>query len=538
MDEQQQAPPASEVAPNKKTSHAEANKRIVKNTLALYFRQIITMGVSLYTSRIVLRTLGVEDFGINNVVGGVVAMLSFLTGSLSNTTQRFLNVEMGKGDTAKLKQIFANSLSLHAIFIAIVIILAETVGLWFLQTKLVIPPERATAAFWVFQFSVISFAISVFFAPFDGAIKAHEKFSFYAKMSIFDVIMKLGLAFAIVYTPYDKLIMWALMVKCVLIVGKIIIYVYCRRNFEECRIRLAWKSDCVRGLVGYNAYVVILSATWIAKTHGLNIVLNMFYGPVLNTAQGIANQIKNALYSFSNNALIATQPQIIQSHAQNDKKRLWDLITQSSRLYFYLLLIITLPIILEIDTALYFWLGIYPEYTTVFARILLLDALIRVIHTPLEYVNQATKKLGAYTIIWSVCRTLVLASAVFIGMKGFEPTYIYVSYIVWQIFGTFMVVVFTMKTQLIISIRKYVFDVVLPISKTSLFVASLPIVLHCFFSKSTLSSCGVGILTILWSAIIIFFVGLNKLEKKGIINKLPLSLRHKLYCLVQGNEIR
>jgi O-antigen/teichoic acid export membrane protein len=502
-------------------SHSESNKRILKNTLALYFRQIITMAVTLFTSRIILQTLGVTDYGINNVVGGVVAMLSFLTSSLSDTTQRFLNVEIGKNNYSDLKAIFSNSLSLHVIFILIVVILAETVGLWFVRNRLVIPPERADAAFWVYQFSIIMFSESVFFAPFEGAIKSHEKFSFYAKMSIFDVVGKLAVVFLLFVLPFDKLIAYSLLYTCVKIIGRIIIFIYCRKHFEECRIKFSWSKDFIQRLLGFNFYRIIDSVSYIIKSQGMNVVLNMYYGPVLNAAQGIASTVNSALSSFSSNAATATQPQIIVSYTQNDRQRLWSLITKSSRLYFYLLLVLVLPFFLEINTALYFWLGEYPEYAAIFTRLFLLEALQRVLSIPLGTANSAVGKLRFMTIRGIVCRLLIILSSIWIGVHELSPIYIYVTALVIQGLDFFLCVFIVMKMQLRFSLRKYFSNVILPISKSGLLAASLPVILHYFFSKSILSSCGVGVLTLIWSMTIVFFVGLNKQEQKMILNKLP-----------------
>ena len=505
------------------------NNKIIRNTLALYFRQIITMAVSLFTSRIVLQQLGVTDYGINNVVSGVVAMLSFLTGSLSGTTQRFISIELGKKDFIKLKQVFANSLSLHIVFILLTIVLVQTIGLWFLQEKLVIPEERAGAAFWVFQFSVISFSITVFFAPFNGAIRAHEKFDFYAKISIFDAVLKLAAVYLLVVLSHDKLIALSFLWLCVVIVVKIITYIYCRINFEECRIKFSWIKDCVRQLLGYNAYTVIGAISYIIRFQGLNIVLNLYYGPVMNAAQGIANTVNGAISSFSNNVMTAAQPQIIMSYAKEDRQRLWNLITKTSQLNFYLLLILALPFIMEIDTALYIWLGNYPEYAPVFAQLFLLEALQRVLGHPISVANMAVGKLRAVTIQSVICRILILLCAVFIGMYKLSPIYIYTSALLFQGISFVITLVIVLKMQLSFSLGKYFVDVILPISKTSLAVTSLPVVVHYFFSKSILSSCGVGAFTLVWSTIIVFYVGLNKSEKQMVVNKLPLFLRKMVF---------
>ena len=517
------------------SSYAEANKRILKNTLALYSRQLFTMFVALFTSRILLRTLGEEDFGINNVVGGIVAMLSFLSTSLSSTTQRFISVELGKGDNEKLKRIFSNSLSLYALLVLLIVILAETVGLWFLQNKLNIPHERAYSAFWVYQFSIISFSVTVFIIPFNGVIRAYENFSFYAKMGIFDVSTTLIVTFLIVYLSYDKLIIYSFLVMCVIIIGRTIVYIYCYRHYKECRIKFSFDRNNIRNLIGYNAYVLIDNIASVAQKNGLSFVLNIFYGPILNAAQGIANQVNNALSMFSLNALGVTGPQVVKSYVQNDINRVWNLTTQSSRLYFYLSLIVVLPFILEIDTALHLWLGTYPEYTAVFTQLFLLIQLIWPIVIPIKQVNDAVGKLRAFTINVSCCRLLTIGLAFFVGSKGISPVYIYLSMLLFDIISAIISLIIVLKFNLKIWLYNYYTEVTLPIIKTIVFVVFIPVVAHYLLSETILSSCAVGLFTLIWSLLIVFIVGLYRNEKQMIINKLPALLRNRLNSLYGFN---
>ena len=455
-------------------------------------------------------------------------MLSFLSTSLSTTTQRFISFELGKDNKEKLKQVFTNSLSMYTVLIIFIVIFAETVGLWFLQNKLVIPQERVNAAFWVYQFSVISFAVSLFVIPFTGVIRAYENFGFYAKMGVFDVVITLIVTCLIVYLSYDKLIMYAFLVMCGIIIGRIIICIYCYRHYKECRIKFSFDKDGIRNLLGYNVYMLINNIIFVAQKKTLSFVLNICYGPYLNAAQGIANQINNALSTFSLNALTVTGPQIVKSYAQNDMKRLWNLITQSSRLYFYLSLILALPFILEIDTALHLWLGIYPEYTADFARILLLIQLIWPLTIPIKQANDAVGKLRAQTINVSCCRLLAIVLVIFVGTKGMSPVYIYLSLLISDAISTIITLIIVLGFQLKTPLYNYYKDVTLPIIKTIVLVVSLPVAAHYFFSSTILSSCAVGLFTFTWSVIIVFIIGLYKNEKQMIINKLPASLRNKL----------
>ena len=294
------------------------NKRIAKNTIMLYIRMLLSMVVSLYTSRVVLNTLGVEDYGIYGVVGGVVAMFSFLNNTMSGATSRFLTFEMGRGDFKRLKNTFSSALIIHLLIVCAILLLAETIGLWFLANKLVIPVERMGAAHWVYQLSILSMAINVTQVPYNASIIAHEKMDVYAYVEILNVTLKLLIVYLLVIGDFDKLILYAVLTLVVSMTIAFIYRIYCIRNFEECRFEWNWNKNILKGLLSFSTYNLYGNFGSVMNMQGTNFALNHFWGVILNSASGIATTVANVVNSFTSNILVAFRPQITKSYAQGD----------------------------------------------------------------------------------------------------------------------------------------------------------------------------------------------------------------------------
>ena len=321
-------------------SDSQNNKRIAQNTLLLYFRMLFLMLVSLYTSRVNLNALGIEDFGIYNVVGGLVAMFSIISGSLVSSISRFITFELGTENKEKLKKVFSTAVSIQFFLVIIVVILAETIGLWFLNNKMVIPEERILAANIIYQFSIISFALSLMSIPYTGTIVAHEKMSAFAYISIFDVIGKLAVALTISIAPIDKLIWFAgFIVFNSTIIQSIYIF-YCKRHFEECTYHFIFDKSLLKNMFGFAGWNFIGSIAAILRDQGGNIVINMFCGPAVNAARGVAMQVNNAVSGFVSNFQTALNPQITKSYASGNYDYMMQLIFQGARLSYYILLIL------------------------------------------------------------------------------------------------------------------------------------------------------------------------------------------------------
>ena len=348
---------------------SENNKRIAKNTLALYARMLFTMAVSLYTSRVVLNTLGVEDYGLYNVVGGFVAMFSFFNAAMASATQRYMNFELGRGDNARLHKVFCTSINIHAIISGVVLLLAETVGLWFVYTKLSIPPERFSAALWVYHASVLASVVMVMSIPYNAAIIAHERMGAFAYISVLEVTLKLLIVYMLVVTDIDKLKLYAVLMLLVQLLIRLIYGRYSGRNFAETHYRRMWDGALFREMTGFAGWNLFGNIAAVAFTQGLNVLLNMFFGPTVNAARGIAVQVQNAIKGFCVNFQTALNPQITKSYASDDMAYMHKLIFTSSKFSYYLLLLLSLPVILETPVILKWWLGIVPGHTVAFVRL-------------------------------------------------------------------------------------------------------------------------------------------------------------------------
>ena len=349
-------------------THSENTKRIAKNTLVLYVRMLFSMLVSLYTSRVILNTLGVEDYGIQNVVGGVVGMFGFLNASMSGATSRFLTFELGKGDKERLQLTFNCALFVHVLIAFVVVVLVETIGLWFMVNKLVIPEERMMAAHVVFQCAVLGMAVGIIQVPYNESIISHERMDVYAYVEMVNVFIRLAVVFLLVWSPWDKLIFLALLN---LLVGQLIALFYryyCRKNFKECNFRYRLDKKIIKSMTSFTGWDLFGNMSVMARTQGVSMLINVFFGPVMNAAMGIATQVQGVVMSFGQNIVTAVRPQIVKTYAQSDFGRMEFLVINTSKLVFSLLLFLSLPIMLETEYILSVWLGQYPEYTVAFCQ--------------------------------------------------------------------------------------------------------------------------------------------------------------------------
>jgi len=501
------------------SSNAENNKKIAKNTLALYFRQIITMFVSLFTTRIILEQLGVEDFGIKNVVGGVVMMFSFLSSSVANAMNRFFSFELGKNDYDKLHKVFCLIMLTSIVIGIIIVILSQTFGLWWVNNKLIIPPERLEAARWVFHASVLAFFISIINTPYLSLIIAHEKMSFFAKMSIVDVVGKLLVVCSLVFIPFDNLKALAVL-NCVMGAVMALIYRgYSIRNFSESKFRYYWDKSMFKEIISYASLSLFSTTTRILQDQGVNILLNMFYGPVVNAARGIAFSVNTALYSFSLNAMLAVNPQIVKSYASENKEYMWSLIIRSSKFYYFILFTFSIPIFLEARLVLQLWLGQVPLYSVDFLRLVLITSLISVFLNPLGVLNGATGKIKLYTITTSCIWLLVLPLAYIFCKNGYPPHVAFVITIAATL-GVLAVLITILKFQVNFPLRRYALSVVFPVVAVSVLSVILPAMIKYYANVSVLTSITVVAVSLLCSISAVFFIGLNKVEKEFVVNKI------------------
>ena len=504
------------------------NKRIAKNTLLLYFRMLLTMAVSLYTSRVVLQTLGVEDYGIYNVVGGVVTMFTFINSAMSSATMRFMAFELGRRDKEKLHQVFCTSMGIHALISLIILVLAETVGLWFLNTHMVIPETRMDAAHWVFQLSVLSTIVMMMSVPYNASIIAHEKMSAFAYISVLEVILKLAIVYMLVIFDIDKLKLYAALIFCVQILIRLIYGRYCSRHFAECHYKFVYDKPLFKEMTGFAGWSLFGNLAAVAFTQGVNILLNMFFGPVVNAARAVAVQVQNAIQGFVANFQMALNPQITKTYACGELEQMHRLVFASGRYSFFLLFFLSLPIIIEINPILSVWLDTVPEYTASFIRLTLCIMMVDALSNPLITAAQATGRIKVYqAVVGGILLLIVPISYIALKLGG-QPEVVFVVH--------FLIVVVAQIARLImirpmihLSLRKYFMEVVMKITYVVLASVILPIAVYVLLPQealySFLSVCGICVVCVLAS---VYYLGLGKSERTFVIAKLK-SLKEKIF---------
>ena len=398
---------------------SSSNKQIAKNTAFLYFRMLLVMCITIYTSRVILNALGASDYGVYNVVGGIVVMFSFLTGSMAGATSRFLTFELGKGNKEQLNATFSASLNLYLLAGVLVVILGEIVGLYFVNYKLTIPTDRMTAAFYVLHFSIITSFFTFTQHPYTASIIAHEEMGIYAYVGIYEAVSKLLIAWLITVSPIDRLIFYAslIMINQILIIA--FCRIYCQRRFEECHFRLVKDKSLYKKIMGYTGYDMIPSVAMVVQNQGVNILLNMFFGPVLNAARAIAQQIDGALLQFVNNYLQAVRPQVIKRYAAGNKDSMYQLTFSASKYSYLIMLALLLPVIMEIDYILSIWLGeAVPNRTSLFCYIILIMGAISPLSSSMWMVVQAIGKLRNFSFVNTLLYLVVLPIGYFFFKCG------------------------------------------------------------------------------------------------------------------------
>lgn len=393
-------PSTNNSQPNIMSNHSEDTKRIAKNTLLLYVRMLFGMLVSLYTSRVVLQTLGVEDYGIYNVVGGFVGMFSMVSNSLSSSVSRFITFELGRGDMDRLKRVFSTSISIHIVLALIIVALAETVGVWFLNTQMTIPDSRMTAANWVFQASLVAFVFGLLSVPYNASIVSHEHMNIFAYIGIADILLRLFIVLYIAYAPWvgDKLITYSLLLVAVSVSIQMFYMFYCRSHFNECRSKIHFYKAIFQEMGSFAFWNFIGCTAGLLKGQGVDIILNIFIGPVINAARGIAFTVNASITSFANNFMTALNPQITKSYAAGDYDYMNSLVERGSRFAFYIIFIFILPVMLETEFILHIWLGTYPEYTVSFVRLVLVLGAVDILSNTLVNLQAATGKIRNYQL--------------------------------------------------------------------------------------------------------------------------------------------
>lgn len=495
---------------------SDNNKRIAKNTLLLYFRMFVMMAVSLFTSRVILQTLGVEDFGIYNVVGGIVAMMGMFNGAMSSSIQRYLSYEIGKENKEQLRKTFNVCFFIYVFMCIVFLLAAETIGLWFLNTQLVIPNDRIIAANWVYQFSIFSVVNSLLVNPYNATIISHEKMGVFAYISILEVILKLVIVYLLLIIPIDRLIVYGFLFMLMSVAITMVYRIYCIRHFPESHIK--WYSDRVlfKQLLSYSGWNLFGSVAGVVKGQGLNILLNMFFNPSVNAARGIAYQINTQVSNFFSNFYTAVRPQITKYYAQGKLNEMTTLVFQSSKFAYYLILLLSLPIIVEAPFIIDLWLGQLPEYVVQFVRIILVVTAVDAMANPIMTTAHATGKIALYQSVVGTMTIFNIPISYMVLKYGNSPVSVFVV--------SLLISVLCMFTRLLI-VRKLVnFPVKLYIKQVygrvilvTVFSLILPLILYRSFEVNLWSAIFVCSVCLVSTCISVYSFGLTKHERLSIV---------------------
>lgn len=462
-------------------------RRIAKNTVALYFRMLFLMMIGLYTSRVILKTLGVADYGTYNLVGGVISMFSILTSSLSTAISRFITFELGKGQSERLNRVFSIAVNVQLILGLIVVFFSETIGVWFLNTHLQIPAERMVAANWVLQCAIASFVLGLLMVPYNASLIAHENMNIFAYISILEAVLKLAIVFALYISPYDKLITYAILLFSVSCLIRWIYANYCKRHYEECRYHYVNDKPLLKKMTGFAGWNLLGDGSWILNNYGVNILLNIFFGPitglVLNAARGIATQVDNIVQSFVRNFMTALNPQITKSYAAGDLEYMHKLVFAGAKYSFFLMLFFAIPICLETELVLNLWLGVVPDYAVVFVQLTLLSSMCVLLGNTLITSVFATGKIRNYELVMGLM-ALSNFPITWIAFKmGASPVAAYVVYF-FVYFVMIFVRLYMVKDLIHMPAWTYVKEVFFRVAIVGFFSVLIPLLITHFCEDS------------------------------------------------------
>lgn len=500
------------------------NNRIAKNTLLLYGRMLLNLVVSLYTSRVAIQVLGIEDYGIYNVVGGIISMFTFINGGMVAATQRYITFEIGSGNMEQLKKVFSTSIQIHLIISILIIFLGETIGLWFLLEKMNIPEGRMTAAMWVYQLSIIACIVNIMSIPYNADIIAHERMSAFAYISIVEVSLKLIIIYLLMFSPYDKLIIYAILLLLVQISIRVIYSIYCKKHFEEASYLNYFDRSLIKEMARFAGWSFWGSLAGILYTQGLNLMLNIFYGPAINAARAIAVQVQSTVQQFVTNFQMAINPQITKNYAVGNLNQMHNLMFRSAKFSFLLLFFITLPVLLETKFLLTVWLKIVPDNAVVFTQIMICITLVYTTANPCVIANQATGKVKVYqAVVGGILLTILPIS--YIVLKLGAPAYsVFIVHFCIESIAQFFRM-FMLRKLINLYIWQYIKNIYIPIAFTVIVAVILPLVVHAQFEESWIRFILVGFTCVISVSLSVFFIGFTKREREFVLDKVYVTLR-------------
>ena len=510
------------------TDTSANNKRIAKNTIFLYIRTFLIMLITLYTSRVVLNVLGVEDYGIYNVVGGVVAMFSVISGSLSSAISRFITFELGRGNPERLKRIFSTSVNIQFGISLLVLVVGEAVGIWFLNSRMNIPAERMEAANWVLHCSLLSFVINLISIPYNACIIAHERMKAFAYVSVLEASLKLGIVYLLLASPFDKLSTYAVLMVFVALLIRLTYGIYCKRSFEECTYRFVHDKGIVKEMTGFAVWNFFGNTAYIFNTQGVNILINLYFGVSVNAARGIATQVEGAVMQFVGNFTTAVNPQITKSYATDDLSYMFRLVCLGAKYGYFLLLLFVGPIVMEADMILALWLNVVPDFAPLFLRLSMLGSLVFLLGNTMFTAAAATGHIRKYQL-WVATVGCLVFPLTWLAYKAGSP--VYVTYLVY--IGVYLILVFVrlhiLKGLMGFPVMMFVKEVM----GRLLIVTPVAFLLPCVIVHCLETSLGRLVLVCLLSMIstcsCIYVFGMGRRERSVLIEKVIHLVRTRLH---------
>lgn len=505
-----------------------STKNIAKNSLFLYLRMFLNMGVGLFTAGIVLNTLGITDYGIYNIVGGFVSMFGFLNSSMSSATQRFLTFDLGKNDIKKLKKTFSTTVTIHIVLAFLIALVLESFGLWYINNKLNIPADRLGAVNVIFQFSVLSAFLGIIQVPYNALITAHERFNVYAYISFLEIAFKIIILFLLVHIKHDKLILYSILLFVSSFLIRIIYRVYCRKNFPESHYSFYFERNLFAEILTFSGWNTFGSVAAVARGQGNNLLLNLFFGPTLNAAYGVSSQFQGIISNFVSNFQVAVNPQITKSYAKGDFEKSIFLMKESSKFSYLLMLMMSTPMIYNVDYILEIWIKKVPPHTATFICIAIVGILLDAISNPLMTGARASGKMKWYQITISITVFLSLPLSYFALKIYNNPNLIFII-ISFLNFIALLFRLYFLKKMINLNIRDFFKEVFLQIfTCTAVIIILHSIIFYYYGSANTISSLLIfASVNVLISALVIFVIGINNREKKFILNYLNFKIFKK-----------
>lgn len=492
-----------------------SNRRIAKNTILLYMRMILMMGIGLFTSRVILQTLGVNDYGLYNAVGGVLGMFNFVTNSMSTAISRYLTYELGRGDKEHLRVVFSTSINIQFAIAAFIVLVAGTAGWWFLNYKMNIPDGRMVAANWVLFCSIFSLAVSVVNVPYGASVVSHERMNVFAYMSILDATLKLAIVYALYVSPFDKLKSYAVLLLVVSLFMRYIYYKYCTKHFAECHYKFVYDKKLIKEMTSFAGWSFFGNGAWVLNTQGVSILVNIFFGVALNAARGIASQIEGVASTFVNNFMAAMNPQITKLYAAGDLPNMHTLVCRGARFSFFLMMFFGIPSCLEAEKLLGLWLGMVPGYTVLFARLAFIASVCTLLGNTLVTAQYSTGNIKRYQIVVSLVGAWVFPLTWLAFKLGGDPSWTYIVHSAVYFLLVF-VRIYLVKDMIQMPAWMYIKDVILRGALVASLSFILPFAIYVTMPPTYTRFILVWVVSIIVSGIIIYWVGMDAVERNGI----------------------